>query len=207
MKNLSKKHISLITELVNIGIGKSTNMLNQLLESQVNITSPTIKLLNDKQLPNILNYSNTDKISTVNLKFANDIQGCVKLVFPYESALKLVHLFLENARIGASTEMFDSLKTSALIEIGNIVLSSLIGSISNEMNLQIHYSVPDYNEGTVANTILQEKSCVKRVLLYCATTFSDDNIDVSGNIIIFFDFDKFNEFIKSMDSHYNIIGV
>lgn len=207
MKNLSKKHINIITDLVNIGIGQSTKMLNQLLDSRVHITSPTIKLLNDNQLPKLLDYSQSDKITSVNLKFSNDIQGCVKLVFPYESALKLVHIFLENANIGTDTEMFDSLKTSALTEIGNIVLSSLIGSISNEMNLQINYNVPYYNEGTVADTILQEKSCVKHVLLYCVTKFSDENVDVSGNIIIFFDFDKFHEFIKTLDNYYNIIGV
>ena len=126
------EYIDFLKELLNIGVGKGANILNVMLRSHVQLTVPSVLLIDIEDLEAELGHIIREQISVVDLGFHDDLAGAAKLIFPRESAKKLVNMVLEEE----DEVEFDSIKADTLTEIGNVVLNSVTGTISNFLNIR-----------------------------------------------------------------------
>jgi chemotaxis protein CheY-P-specific phosphatase CheC len=89
-----------------------------------------------------------------------------------------------------------------LNEVGNIVLSALIGSIGNILKIRFKYSIPKFRE--VFNTeIINSYDNESDKVIFAETHFfiKDNNID--GTFILFFVVKSFEHFIELLDHSIN----
>ena len=143
MKNENKK-IDAFREFVNIGVGKSAECLNKMFSSHISLNIPEIDLLQNSQTIRIKEINNCSNYSSVAMAFNGDLHGRAFLIFTSNSVNKLVSCLMD---IDPDSLEFKNAKTGVVTEIGNIVINSLVGSISNILQINIDYLMPKYKEG------------------------------------------------------------
>ncbi len=145
---LNANDIDIITELINIGMGRAANLLNQMLSAHIELRVPTVYVLeSEAALEELWQRENLPtELAAVWSRFSRDFNGRTALLFPPESAAKLVALVSGEAYEHQSYAM-DDLRIGVLTEIGNIVLNSLMSTISNLLGSNLRFSFPAYQEG------------------------------------------------------------
>lgn len=190
--NLSDKTKDIIKEFVNIGIGKSAQALNCMLATHVSLQVPTISIVIDykKRLTSIL--PTNEIFSYVHMFYSGDIFGDAYLVFSAHDIEKLMSVLLDTTN---QRETYPDMKKSALLEIGNIVINSLIGSISNILHLQVDYQLPEYIEGDGQSMIMNVKSPIELTQICANTLFKLKDMNLKGYIVLLMEFSSFEKFL------------
>lgn len=195
--NLSSEQLDKLREVINIGVGRGANVLNTMLSSHISLQVPFLKLLSHDEFLKIINASWAARLASVNMPFKGAFSGTARLLFPSESALQLV-----SACTGEKpdeSEDMDSIRAGTLSEIGNIVLNSVMGTISNLLRLAFSYSIPVYMEGSVNSLFDLSKLKPGIITLLARTEFIIEKLNIKGNVVIIFELGSFNTFITLLD--------
>jgi chemotaxis protein CheC len=179
---LSELEADALRELVNIGVGRAASTLNDMLEHHISLEIPQIQVVEKPQLPAFFTSSDTAVIASVYLAFQGELNGIVALVFPLQKASILASALTGEDPATIAVE----LRQEVLIEIGNIVLNNVMGSIGNMLEKELTYNVPTYEEHSVERLIIESTIPTDSILL-AHTQFSIKNIDVAGEIVVMFD--------------------
>jgi len=189
---LSNYQKDALTELVNIGVGKGSATLNEIVTFPVTLHIPEVNVIHHSDLLNHLSFLEDKLLSGVNLNFSGDLTGFSQMIFPKKSAQKLVAMLMGENELPTH---FDELHASSLTEVGNIVLNSLMGSLSNFLEKKLRYVVPTYEEGS-PEYIFQRQIPKDAILLFCQAHFEVESLNIQGDIIILFTLNSF-ETLKS----------
>lgn len=126
-----------VKELVNIGIGQASGILNEMLQTHIGLRVPEVTLTSAEEY--CPQAGEGERVSALQLGFEGGFDGSATLVFPRKDAAKLVS-GLTGEEYGP--EDLDSLTAGTLCEVGNIVLNSVIGAMSNVLHQTVLYSLP-----------------------------------------------------------------
>jgi chemotaxis protein CheC len=196
---LTDIQLDYLKEIINIGVGRSASVLNKVVKNRVTLQVPIVEMIKVNEINNRLNYPSDDSLSIVSMNFVGELKGKAELIFPSSSAVKIVDLLTD--KVYPNLEM-DDLRSSSLNEVGNIVLSALIGSIGNILKIRFKYSIPKFRE--VFNTeIINSYDNESDKVIFAETHFfiKDNNID--GTFILFFVVKSFEHFIELLDHSIN----
>jgi len=192
---LNSIQLDVIQELINIGIGRAASVLNQMASAHIVLQVPELRLFSAEELHSHLFLADAPRVSAVRMAFEGAFAGAAALVFPPESAVNLVSLLIGDDNM---TMDMDSLRLGALQEIGNIVLSCVMGSLGNILEERIDYVPPDYFEDSLENLLVfTEKS--KEVVLFVKAHFEVQDHQIDGDILILFKLDTFAFLLTSID--------
>jgi chemotaxis protein CheC len=189
-----------VREVINIGVGKAAGILNKMFTYRIDLEVPTISILSAEDLIKELDDGLHESISSVNLSFKGEFSGLAKLIFPTESAAKLVTAFTEE---DTDEEDLDEIRSATLAEIGNIVLNSLMGSIGNSLSLRINYSTPIYIEDRIEQLLNLKKAQVEPYSMLAKTKFNIEKLNISGNFVLLFEIGSLDKFIHLIDDLIN----
>lgn len=194
------EQVEALRELINIGVGKGASILNTMLKSHIKLGVPNIKILNRNEMIEVLSHLGLDKLSVVDLPFKGTTGGSAKLIFPTTNANKLVNIFAQNMMQSVDN---DSMKIGTLSEIGNIVINAVMGSISNMLNIRFKYSVPSYHERKYNELLNNTNTLNHAAIVLAKTTFTINQHEIVGNLIIFFELSTFDSLIENIDRFIN----
>ena len=140
-----------------------------------------------------------DKLASIQLDFSGSFGGNAQLVFPTDSAATLVEVLTGEE---SASPALDELKIGTLTEVGNIVINGVMGSISNILTQPIHYDVPNYIEEDIEHLLLfkEQQSEYKGEFLLAQTRFDIEELQVQGDIILFFNMGSFNALLTAIES-------
>jgi chemotaxis protein CheC len=202
MQKLTDKEIDALQELINIGVGRAANMLNEMVDSRIILKVPFVNVLNAIELQQELNkrFSN-DCFASVRLGFTGSFSGTADIVFPTESASTLVAL-LTGEEPGSPD--LDAVKIGTLSEIGNIVINGIMGSISNALKQHLHYALPVYEEDKIENLLLSTEVNEKTVFLLAQASFTIENLEIVGDIILIFEMSSFDALIAAVNQELEV---
>ncbi len=180
--NLTEEHLDVLTEMINIGVGRAAALLNEMVQAHVQLKVPTIEVISRAEF--IANPPMSGKIdfASVQLPFESDsFSGRCVLAFPPKSASNLVaQLTGESDGDGA----LGYLRISTLKEVGNIVLNSVMGSIANVLGSKMNYSVPSYHDGDLQDMLKERDGLVAAIIIYAETWFIVTERKIEGDILI-----------------------
>lgn len=194
--NLSENQIDLIRETINIGVGRSAAILNKMINKHIRLQVPYVAFAELEKIKELFSPTPDEELSSVNLNFKGSLIGAAKLIFPTDSASKLVDLFTDS--IEDDNDM-DEIKAGTLSEIGNIVLNSLIGTISNTLRLPLNYSVPSYQEGIINDLLAHYASITESAHLFAQTRFIIEEMDIIGDFILLLEVESSFNFLRIID--------
>ncbi|MDC7232555.1 MAG: hypothetical protein PQJ58_04950 [Spirochaetales bacterium] len=193
---LNEDHLDFLVELFTVGAGKSSEILSEMLNTYIRLSIPMVKQIDvsgdDEDIPDYLNQ----EVSVIDLLFKGDVSGESKLIFPAEIARKLGNLLMD----AQEDEDFDSAKIGVLTEVGNIVLNSIMGTISNYLNISFDYQIPIFQTEFTKSGI-QHMAETHDTILLADTRFTADEHEISGNIAILFTMDSMKGLTRLMEKH------
>lgn len=125
-------------EIANIGIGRAANAMSELVERQVTIEVPRLECA-DNAASGLINELGANSTVHVSQGFSGEISGEAILVLGKPGAMSLASLLLEDIDMG---DAFGDTVQGAILELGNIMIGGLVGSLSNAANIPFSYEVP-----------------------------------------------------------------
>lgn len=189
MKDLQNLDLDALTELVNMGVGRAANALNELTESHIILKVPSLEIFRFEEFDKLDKRFGLDPVAAVLQNFHGSYRGRAALIFPTESALNLV-----TGVTGEEPEAddLDAIQSGTLAEIGNIVINALIGTIGNILGNRLEFDLSEYFQDTVANLIKDSTSAdlSESFILISEVHFIIEKLDISGHIILTFDIDS-----------------
>jgi len=196
--DLSEIQKEALLELLNIGVNESTNILSEILNVEIDLQIPSIKIISADKLIEELQEVGKENYSAVNMEFRNSFSGVSQLVFSQDSANKLVDVFTRQV-LGNGD--FDEIKAGALIEIGNIILNAILATFSNALEHEFQFYVPVFFENYKKEFFEQMEKYIGEVVLLGKTLFNIEQYHISGDIILYFNIKSFNYFVNLIDQY------
>lgn len=193
---LDRNQEDILCELVNMGVGDAASILNQMVNSHIQLTTPYIKALNIQQFPEELASDIGVDVSVIQMKFEGEMVGSADLLFPTESVNNLVSLLTDEDE----EEDLDSLRASTVTEVGNIILNSIMASFSNASSGKLKYHVPTFQELKTQTYSKGFESLDDLMAVLCHVNFKAKEMNLEGKVILIFHLQSLINLITKIDS-------
>lgn len=195
---LTDDQLDALGEIINIGVGKGASTLNQMLGSQIRIQVPHIETMSLKELENQAQELGPKEVSTVNLNFEGSLTGNAMLAFPPQSAQNLVSAL--TGEEPGSPEL-DSVTVDTLSEVGNIIINSVMGSITNFFSQRLNYSVPHYNKDAFHNLVGSHIASPEYSIILAKAHFSIEDLEVDGDFVLIFGVGSLESLLEAIENY------
>lgn len=181
---LSSLEIDTLREIGSIGTGNAATALSQMMNKQVRITLPEVRIMEYNEA--IEWIGGPEEVTAgVLVKMSGDIGGIMLSV----QKLELVNVVL-NAMLGESIDGYENLtelERSAMIEIGNIMISTFINALSGLAGVNIKLTVPAFAvdmQGAILTVPMAEYGGMSDYLMSIGGNFVCDGKEVPCHLIL-----------------------
>ncbi|TLM63145.1 MAG: chemotaxis protein CheC [Deltaproteobacteria bacterium] len=172
--DLTDVQLDALKEVSNIGMGHAATALSQMIGQRIVLRVPRVSITEISKVPEHLGGAETLMVG-VTLQILGDARGSIMLLFPQESAHRLLCCLLQREE---RTLVMTELTVSALKEVGNILASAYLSAIGNLLHKTLIPSVPllSYDmAGAVVDYVLIDLSQTGSLALMVETDFSGDD--------------------------------
>ena len=175
-------------EVLNIGMGRAASCIGELVQSRVTLSVPLVTISSIDNLARNFEVFGIDNIVSIRMGFSGILSGDALLLLSKYSSMLLTRSVMQNANL----EELSCAQEEVLVEVGNIVLNSAVGSWADLFQDHFKFTIPEYRELTVpvlletwAARNEQKDSALKAV---CADAYFEiQDFFIIGTIIILFD--------------------
>lgn len=196
---LTNVKLDVLKEIGNIGAGNATTALSVLLNSNLRMEMPVVKILEFNDIPELVGGADTI-VTAVLTHFTGQVSGMTLFILQMEEAKNLASTMLGKEYPKDYTE-FDHMDKSVLKEIGNILMSSYISSISTLTNLQLRTDPPAIcidMAGAVLSLPLIELGQIGDQALIIDSKFLDNEKPINGFLMLVTDEQSFERIFESL---------
>ena len=187
MKNyeqLTSLEIDTLREIGSIGTGNAATALSQMMNREVRITLPEVRIMGYNEA--IEWIGGPEEVTAgVLVKMSGDVGGIMLSV----QKLELVNLVLR-AMLGESIKSYEhltELEQSALVEIGNIMISTFINALSGLADVHIKVTVPAFAvdmQGAILTVPMAEYGGMSDYLMAIGGNFVCDGKEVPCHLLL-----------------------
>lgn len=178
---VSFDHLQTLTTL---GIDQASETLNSLTDCPIDFQVATVETMTARSLSLLLKGRFGDAtICAAQLPFHGGLSGTAQLFFPTVSGDLLTTALTGEE---ADSDDFTELKEEALTEVGNIVLNSVMGTMSNGLSKHLDFAVPEYAEDTIEQLTRSLADIPTSSILLAQTQFHIPDLNIQGDILLFF---------------------
>jgi len=150
--NLQNVEIDTLKEIGNIGAGNAATALSKMLGRMVRLKVPVVNMVEFKDIADFLGGPEQIVIGLL-FQITGDIKGMMMFLARNETGAVLIHSLMGDLAPVSDNGEFTDMELSAMKEIGNIVASSYLGSLSGFIQKNIYPSIP-FLSIDMANAIL-----------------------------------------------------
>ncbi|MCI8553220.1 MAG: chemotaxis protein CheC [Lawsonibacter sp.] len=187
MKNydqLSSLEIDTLREIGSIGTGNAATALSQMMNRPVRITLPEVRIMEYNEA--IEWIGGPEEVTAgILVKMSGDVGGIMLSV----QKLDLVNVVL-STMLGESIDSYENLtelERSAMIEIGNIMISTFINAMSGLADLNIKLTVPAFAvdmQGAILTVPMAEYGGMSNYLMAIGGNFVCDGKEVPCHLLL-----------------------
>lgn len=181
---LSSLEIDTLREIGSIGTGNAATALSQMMNKPVRITLPEVRIMEYNEA--IEWIGGPEEVTAgVLVKMSGDIGGIMLSV----QKLELVNVVL-NAMLEENIDNYENLtelERSAMIEIGNIMISTFINALSGLADVNIKLTVPAFAvdmQGAILTVPMAEYGGMSDYLMAIGGNFVCDGKEVPCHLIL-----------------------
>lgn len=176
--------IDQLQQLAWLGMNEASSTLTDLTGSPLNFQAPSIVTMEAGSLLYLLKGKfGQQQVCAVQLPFAGRLMGTAQLFFNPASAVALAAALTGEE---PSALDFATAQEETLTEVGNIVLNSVLGSMSNALTQRLTFEVPLYSEVEIDQLVKGLSEDFNAAILLAQSMFQIPEFDVEGDIILFF---------------------
>ena len=187
--------MDLLSECVNIGLGRAAESLNRMCGSHVVLSAPEIKIMSRPSLTAAATTRCPNLCQGVFLPFTGIMRGMTALAFAHCDAAALVTGLTEAMGM---TEVSEHMRLDTLREVGNVVLVGVLGAMGTMLGLHVDYQ-PLFT-GTTLDPLLAVADSCRTVTLYVRARFSLERFLATGEILVVLGQDGFTALTAALDA-------
>ncbi len=153
------------------GIRSAGRGLSQMIGQKITVTQPAVSLVRLSEIADLLGGPENEAVG-VYLRAEGQMSGQIMLIFPYEKALQLVDLLLDEPE--GTTQQLGPYERSALAEVGNLSGSFFLNSIASMLGLEARPTPPAVMVdmvGAILDVIIATTAVVSEYVLMIRATF------------------------------------
>ncbi len=193
---LSEEQRDLIQEMFNIGAGHAAATLNDFVQQRVGLQVPEVHLCRngEEAIAWMEQALREHDLAIVQMGFSGDMEGSAALAFSRRSAQLLASMLGDG---GAEEEAeLDTIGESVLIEVGNVLMNGVMGTLANMLQVEVRYQVPQFFHQDM-ESVLGEKDAA---FLVARTRLTLARSEMEGLIIVMFALHSHDAFLKAVDA-------
>ena len=187
-----------LSEMINIGFGRAAATLSVLVGQRVLLEAPRVELLSIPELRSVMIPLSSGSEIIVHQIFKGSLSGNTLLFMDIQSATILVDLLSGGSGVSHDLTDYDR---EAMLEIGNILLNSYIGSFANLLNTQIAFAVPNLCDETL-HDMLDHFELAEGQLSYTLlvkTEFHFTNRSIGGYVVLIIGINSLEELFRAIE--------
>ena len=198
---LNSLELDTLKEIGSIGAGNSATALSELIGQQIRIKQPEVRIMEYNEA--IEWIGGPEEITAgVLVKVSGQINGIMLNV----QQLDFVNLVLESM-LGKGVEDYQELhelQASALIEVGNIMISTFINALSSLANIKINLTVPAFTvdmQGAIMAVPMAEYGGQSDYLMTIGGHFMCQGKDIPCRLLLSPDLNSLNVLLRKLGVH------
>lgn len=183
-EELNDTQIDVLREIGNIGAGNAATALAVMLDDTVEITLPSVKIVSFDEAVSGLGGPEIMTVGVL-VNFSGGASGMIMFLLDMEDAKGITNILIQD---DDDRDGLSELKLSAIKEIGNILASSYINSISMLTGLSIDLSIPYIAidmAGALMSVPLIEFGTLGDKVMFIEESFLGEFHHLRSNIIMF----------------------
>ncbi|MCM1156922.1 MAG: chemotaxis protein CheC [Bacteroidales bacterium] len=191
--------IDILREIGNIGAGNATTALSVMLKSNLRVEIPVVEILGFNELSDLVGGADT-VVTAVLTHFTGEVSGMTMFILEMEEAKNLAGTML-NKTYPKDFREFDQMDKSALVEVGNILMSSYISSIGTLTNLKLNIVPPAIcvdMVGAVLSMPISELGQVGDQAMIIDSKFLDNERPINGFLLFVMDEISFENIFEAL---------
>ncbi len=171
-----------LQELMNIAYGSATAAITEILDAFATLSIPKIKIIDTKDLKKYL--STQIKVNSDHFVSIQQINGLLSgenlFIIDRESSNNIAHKFgLEDEEIN------DDELSDIILEITNILSSSTISTLAQEMNTKVSFSPPDVKILESIDQLDNQFITKYEKVIIISTELNFKDLNIKGELLIF----------------------
>ncbi|MCK5119616.1 MAG: chemotaxis protein CheC [Candidatus Latescibacteria bacterium] len=198
MENLTPAQMDGLAEVINIGVGRAASFLNDVIDAHITLEVPRVRLLPFEKLPQIGSEFGDDLVSCVVQTFQADYTGTAALVFPPESAARLVSAVTGEEITSAG---LDAVRSGVLTEVGNIVINAILGTMGNLLQTSLEFSLPEYRQIRIIE-FMSPKSVDNQngFIILAEASFEIETLRINSYLLLIFELTSIDLLMSMIDN-------
>ena len=181
---LNSLELDTLREIGSMGTGNAATALSQLLGKEVRITLPEVRIMGYNEAIEWIGGPEAVTAGVL-VKMSGDMGGIMLSV----QKLELVNIILE-AMLGQSIQGYEDLaelEQSALIEIGNIMISAFVTALSGLAGININLTVPAFAvdmQGAILTVPMAEYGGMSDYLMTIGGNFVCNGQEIPSHLLL-----------------------
>ena len=198
---LNDMHIDALREIGNIGSGNAASSLAMMLAVQVDISVPTVRILEYEQVMEELGGPEQMIVGLL-LCLDGDVNGMIMFLLHQEFANKLLESLLgeDPPDVGAEGAI-DEMAYSALQEVANIMAASYVNAIASLTDLNINISVPSMCVdmlGAILSVPAIHYANISDKMIFIEDKFHGKDLNAPNHILLIPDVESLDKIMTSL---------
>ena len=182
--SLSHTQLDALKEIGNVGAGNAATALSQIINRRIDMNVPSVSIMPLVDVPDIMGGAD-NMVAGVYLRVFGQAPGSILFVMPINSAFDLVNILMGHEKSDDYT--FTAMDESALLEIGNILASAYLNSLSYFTKLTLLPSIPALAMDMAAallSVVLVQLGQMGDHALVIKTVFKTDDDGINGHFFL-----------------------
>lgn len=197
--DLTPMQLDALCEIGNIGSGNAASALSTMLDKPVNISVPTIRILDYSEV--VENMGGAEKLMAgLLLSVSGDVTGMLMFLLEKEFANMVLSTLL-GEEVEAGSGELDEMGSSAIREIGNIMASSYINAIASMTGMVIDISVPSLcidMTGALLSVPAIYYANISDKIIFIQNEFDDISSHASSHVLLVPEIDSLKDIMQSL---------
>ena len=195
---LTNMEIDTLREIGSIGTGNAATAMSTMLGREVRITLPEVRIMGYNEAIEWIGGPETVTAGVL-VRMSGQLNGIMLAV----QQLDFVNLVLESMTGSTieSYERLDDLRKSALVEVGNIAISTFINALSGLSGVSVELTVPAFAvdmQGAILAVPMAEYGGMSDYLMTIGGNFVCDNKAVPCRLLLSPDIRSLNFLLKKL---------
>lgn len=192
----------IMREIGSIGTGNAATALSSLLKIGVEMTVPKVEILGYNEAVDLLGHPE-EMVSGVLVQMSGDVSGVMLFLMKMDFINEVLQCVLQKNISGY--EQMGEMEVSAATEVGNIIISSYILSLSKLADMEISLSVPAFSVnmlGGIMTVPMAEFGYVSDKLMMITGKCIIGGRNVDSNLLLLPDIESLNYLMDRLVTPY-----
>ncbi len=202
MIQLTEAQTDALMEVSNVGVSRAARQLSDLMHNKITLTIPSIELLTIDEVEDHFKLSKDEMIYCIYAFMQGGLEGCTMLMFHDEDSRKLLTILIKRMSSQANIGPLDD-TDDILVELGNIVISSTLGAMSDMLGEAIKFGPPSYKKDQLHKllrlNVKMSESNEEWASLAITTVLRAENHDIRGNLLMIFRLNSLQRLMDKLD--------